>query len=285
MEQIVKKMSLFGISLLITCNVFGYATLSSKMTQVATTTSYKNTYAVIIAVADYQYFPAQTGGDLRYTDDDARKFYQFLCAKSGGNIPPQNIQLLINKRATKAAILNAITKVFARAKADDRIIFYFSGHGLPGYLIPNDGLSDDIKTFLSFKELKRRLRFSPAKTKLCFIDACNANSIKLGTHQNSKTEAAQKVSAKKDKNSNVVIMVSSQSYQYSQENMQLKQGVFSYYLINGLKGKADKNKDRTISIAELHQYVYKNVKSYTMDSQTPHTYGNFDIHMPVVTLK
>lgn len=39
---------------------------------------YKNTYAVIIGVADYKYFPPGPGGDLTFTVNDAYKMNQFL---------------------------------------------------------------------------------------------------------------------------------------------------------------------------------------------------------------
>lgn len=265
----------------ITIGVFLYSTVLTAgiiaLPQLKASTSIQKTYAVIVAVADYQYTPNQAGGDLKYTDDDARKFYQFICSDKGGKATPQDVALLINRNATKAKILSTLEKVFSIAKKEDRIIFYYSGHGLPGFLIPSDGLSNDQSTLISFDELKEKLKNCKSSTKLCFIDSCNANSIKLGT---------KKIKKKRNKqlDSNIVIMVSSQSYQYSLENNQLKQGVFSYFLINGLKGKADQNQDKTISITELHLYVYTNVKEYTLDAQIPHTFGNFDKNMPVAIL-
>lgn len=236
---------------------------------------YVNTYAVVVAIADYENYE-EGGGDLRFSDDDAAKFYEFLCDANGGKVPRDNISLLINQRATRANILRQLHEVFARATADDRIIFYYSGHGVPGLLIPYDVKGKE--NVVTYAELKNAFKKSKASIKLCLIDACNANSIKItpSTTPKTTTRTAQATE--------VAIMVSSQSYQSSIEFESLGQGVFSYFLLKGLRGSADRNKDNIINIAELHTYIYKNVKVYTGNAQVPHTYGRFNKTMPIAIL-
>lgn len=241
-------------------------------------TKFDKTYAVIVAISDYQFFPSGPGGDLQYTDADARKFYQYLVSPTGGQVAPQDVVLLINQAATKNSILKMLDHVFSKAKANDRIIFYFSGHGHAGYLMPSD--AKDVQSLISYEQLKAVFKNSRAKTKLCLIDACHANSIKLSGKKEPQGPANQA-----NGNSTVIVMVSSQSYQSSVEDSNLKQGAFSYFLLKGLKGEADTNGDKIITIAELHRYVYFNVKKYTYDKQEPHTFGKFDLDMPVAILK
>jgi uncharacterized caspase-like protein len=57
--------------------------------------------------------------------------------------------------------------------------------------------------------------------------------------------------------------------------------VFSHFLIKGLKGGADKDSDRLITIAELYDYISTNVKSYTANAQNPVIMGDYDEKMPV----
>ena len=238
---------------------------------------FQKTYAAIIAISDYQYSPAGTGGDLNYTDDDARKFYQYLVSPTGGKVAPQNVVLLINQAATKNAILKMLGHVFSKAKENDRVILYYSGHGQPGYIIPSD--AHDAKTLISYDSIKRILKKCRAKTKLCFIDACNSDSIKSPGRKTNSNAAGNKKT-----NASVVIMVSSQSDQSSVEDSNLKQGAFSYFLLKGLKGEADTDMDKTVTIEELHKYVYFHVKKYTFGKQVPHTFGRFDLDMPVALL-
>ncbi len=240
--------------------------------------NYQNTYAVIVAISDYQYF-ASGAGDLNYTDDDARKFYQYLVSPNGGGVAPQNVVLLINQAATKSAILKMLDHVFSKAKENDRVILYYSGHGQAGYLIPSD--ASDAHSLISYDRIKRSFKKCRAKTKMCFIDACNSNSIQLSKKQKTSSSGARE----KKTDVSVVVMVSSQSYQSSVEDSNLKQGAFSFFLLKGLKGGADTNSDKTVTIEELHKYVYFHVKKYTFGKQVPHTFGHFDLDMPVAVLK
>ena len=81
------------------------------------------------------------------------------------------------------------------------------------------------------------------------------------------------------------ILLSSKSEETSLESKGLRQGVFSHFLLRGLKGEADLNKDSVVTIKELFEYVSLNVKEYTEDKQTPEIKGEFDAQMPVVFKK
>ena len=76
-------------------------------------------------------------------------------------------------------------------------------------------------------------------------------------------------------------MLSSKQEETSLESSGMRQGVFSHYLIDGLKGASDLNKDRIITIRELYDYVYANVKKFSGNAQTPVIAGNYDNNMPV----
>ena len=52
-----------------------------------------------------------------------------------------------------------------------------------------------------------------------------------------------------------------------------KHGVFSYYLMKGMEGDADSNKDKKITSGELHNYVLANV-SRMQRNQTPELQGD-----------
>ncbi|MBK9110102.1 MAG: hypothetical protein IPM92_17490 [Saprospiraceae bacterium] len=56
---------------------------------------------------------------------------------------------------------------------------------------------------------------------------------------------------------------------------------FFTFLIRGLKGDADADGDQTIVLKELFEYIYKNVREYTGNVQTPMIAGDYDEQMPV----
>ena len=60
----------------------------------------------------------------------------------------------------------------------------------------------------------------------------------------------------------------------------LRHGVFTYYLLRGLKGAANANSDQIVTIRELYTYVHTKVREYTTNVQTPVLTGAFDDAMP-----
>ena len=82
-------------------------------------------------------------------------------------------------------------------------------------------------------------------------------------------------------NGGTAIMTSSKQEEVSLEYGGLRQGVFSHFLIKGLKGYADANSDKLVTIDELYSYIYNQVRQYTANKQTPSITGDFDKNMPV----
>lgn len=80
-------------------------------------------------------------------------------------------------------------------------------------------------------------------------------------------------------------MMSSKGEEYSLEDGGLRSGIFSHFLVRGLKGEADRDKDRIITVNELFNFVYQNVRSYTGNVQTPTLTGRFDQLMPVAVIR
>jgi uncharacterized caspase-like protein len=55
----------------------------------------------------------------------------------------------------------------------------------------------------------------------------------------------------------------------SAENDELKHGVFTYYLVEGLKGMADADEDGLITVEEVYRYVSDKVPQATGQEQHP----------------
>ena len=64
-------------------------------------------------------------------------------------------------------------------------------------------------------------------------------------------------------------MTAGQSMQYSQISSKYEQSIYTHYFIDGLKGRADADKDGVLSIHELHNYVRKMVSIETEHKQVP----------------
>lgn len=240
----------------------------------------QRTFAVIVGVSDY--FVGQPGkGDLQFSDDDARSFHALLRSPAGGSVPDENIRVLIDKQATRNNVLQALT-IFRQATRGDRVIFYFSGHGERGMFLPYDYGTSQTAT-LWHEDIKAAFLRSQAGTKFLLADACMAGTMKKRNAQPHPVVAAN--SPLHNPESKVVIILSSQDKEYSRETADLKQGAFTFYLVEGAKGAADENKDGVVSIREVATYVNRELRRKTNKKQTPRVIGRFDENMPFTAVR
>ncbi|MFM9948378.1 MAG: caspase family protein [Saprospiraceae bacterium] len=234
-------------------------------------------WAVIIGAARYSAMPT-----LRYTDDDAYQLYAFMKSPEGGAIPDHQITLLIDEDATRANILQSMRSVFFRADENDVVLFYFSGHGLQGAFLPID--YDGINNSLSHEEIREILKISKAKHKLVLADACHSGSLMVvKTPLYITLEKFYK--AFEETQGGMALLLSSKGEEFSLEDGGLRSGIFSHFLIRGLKGEADGDGDKIVTIKELFDFVYQKVRRYTANVQTPTLSGKFDAKMPVAMIR
>lgn len=234
-------------------------------------------WAVVIGAARYSTMPT-----LRYTDDDAYQIFAFLKSPEGGALPDDQIKLLIDEDATRSNILYAMRSLYAKADENDVILFYFSGHGIEGAFLPID--YDSGKNQLFHTEVRDILLSSRAKHKIVLADACHAGGL-LALKDGVDTELVKFYKAFEDTRGGMALLLSSKSEEYSLEDSGLRSGVFSHFVVQGLKGAADTNGNKIVSIQELYNFVYKQVRRYTANIQTPVLTGTFDPNMPIAVVR
>lgn len=234
-------------------------------------------WAVVVGVASYSHMPP-----LQYTDDDAYRMYAFLKSPEGGALKDEQIKILVDDAATKDNILFAMDEVFRNAGPNDLVMMYYSGHGLKGSFLPID--FDGQNNKLLHAEISGILNRSKAKYKLFIADACHSGSMfnqkgaidnTLKNYYTSLAKAAP----------GTALILSSKSGETSLESSGLRQGVFSHFLLRGLKGEADSDYNDIVNVQELYDYIFKNVKSYTVQQQSPVIEGDYDRNMTVSVLR
>ncbi|MCB0545101.1 MAG: caspase family protein [Saprospiraceae bacterium] len=236
-------------------------------------------WAVVVGVGRYTSMPS-----LKFTDDDAYRFYTFLRSVEGGALPEEQVAILVDDDATRANILKKMREYFLRADENDVVLLYFSGHGLEGCFLPVD--YDGYNNKLRHDEVKQIFNESKAKHKLCIADACHSGSLNYGGGSLAAKGPApvslqRYYKAFEDASGGIALLMSSKAEELSLEDHGLRQGVFTYYVLQGLKGNADTNNDMLVSIKELYRYVYVKVREYTGNIQTPVLTGDYDDDMPV----
>jgi hypothetical protein len=236
-------------------------------------------YALIVGVATYHHTTS-----LKYTDDDAYRLYAFLKSPEGGALPDEQITILIDDAATRPNILNAMDRITALAGEDDVIMVYTSGHGLKGSFVPFD-FDGTTKNLISYEEWFTKLDKAATKHKLFIADACHSGSMMASARSAWEADLELFYDRYQNISSGNAFISSSKSEEVSLEYGGLRQGIFSHYLIRGLKGEANKNKDAWVTVSEMYDFVSSEVKKYTAGAQNPVISGSYDPNMPVAMVR
>ncbi len=235
-------------------------------------------WAVVVGVARYVHMPV-----LKYTDDDAYHIYAFLKSPEGGALPDEQIRVLIDEDATRSNILRTMRQTFMKADENDVVLLYYSGHGLPGYFLPVD--FDGFNNKVDHEDIKAIFSESKAKHKLCLADACHSGTLTAMKVAPAEVAIQKFYEAFENAGGGTALLLSSKGDEFSLEDGGLRQGVFSHFLIRGLKGEADGNSNKIVTIQELFEFVFAKVTSYTGNAQTPTITGKFDPKMPVSVMR
>lgn len=235
-------------------------------------------WAVVVGVSSYNHMPV-----LRYTDDDAYRFYAFLKSPEGGALSDDQVRVLVDEDATRDNIINTMTDVFSKAGSSDLIMLYFSGHGLQGSFLPID--YDGFNNKLLHEEINEIFSKSHARYKLCIADACHSGSLLAMKGATAESALATYYKTLGQAQAGTALIMSSKSEETSLESSGLRQGVFSHFLIRGLKGEADKDGNHVVTVDELYNYIYENVRDYTGNRQSPVIKGDYDKTMTVSVVR
>lgn len=201
------------------------------------------TYALITGVSSY----ADPRNNTHQTTLDAQNFRNIMRNET------KNITLLTSKNATVDATIEKLKKFAAGTKEDDRIVFFYSGHGDGGQGGSKPGIyMHDGKT-LPYETIVKILRASKAKEKVIVINACYSGT--LGDVIKSMGE-----------NNDIIAMTSSRPDEVTYEDSLLGGCFFTRSLEKALMGKADVNADKKVSVMEAFRYVHKDVVDRTTKS-------------------
>lgn len=237
-------------------------------------------WAVVVGVSAYQNPGIPS---LAFADRDARAFADFLRTESGGGFDDDHLKVLINQDATIGNIRDALINFLSQAIDMDLVIIYFAGHGAPEparpnnlYLLAHDTDPNLLGTtaFPMWQIQDVLARYISAKRIVVFSDACHSGGISVNyatrglavTESNLINQYLADLSRSKE---GVVVFTASAAGEVSQEFPDLGHGVFTYYLLEGLKGAADFNNDYTVTVNEVMQYVEEQVKRRTRGAQNP----------------
>jgi len=252
-------------------------------------------YALVVGITNYKHFSLS---GLQYPADDARAFKEFLV---DSNINKDKIITLLNDEATSDNFDDALRRLVSKSDSDDQVIIYYSGHGASGpdkdgdesnyseddthdeYFATYDTDPQNIYlTAYSDDDFANKISSLEAKDVLIFLDSCYAGGAAKGVKGITKGVSVDNVFTDLGfKGNKVTLFAASTQKQTSYESEQLGHGIFTHFLLEGLKGKADANSDGTITGTELKDYLPAQVSNYVEEHDLPKKYNGTE-QQPVV---
>ena len=238
-------------------------------------------YALVVGIAKYQNLPEKF--QLHFPERDADAMYSILISPEGGNFRAENVKKLVGADATRANIKRELEEWLPSvAKPDDRVLIYFAGHGFVvggvPYLAPYDFHTENVEeTAYAMSDLGHvfgsRIQ---AKWKVLLTDSCHSGAITPDTDIQTINRSLL------DLNTSVFSLTASRDRERSFESAEWGggHGIFTYYVVRGMEGAADENRDGIVTADELAEYVRRNVREATSGTQNPTSdRGSFDPNM------
>jgi len=184
---------------------------------------------------------------------------------------------LLNEGESK--IRRSIARFFVNRQRDDLLLLYFSGHGVRNdqgqlFLAANDTeISILDATGIPADFVTHAMNNSRSQRQLLVLDCCNSGAFAHGSKSASAIGKSMGIAtAFEGSGFGRVVLTATDSTQYAWEGDKVigntQKSVFTHFLIEGLKGNADRDGDGRIHVDELYDYAYEQVVRRT-PKQTP----------------
>lgn len=222
-------------------------------------------YIFTIAVNKYR------DGDLqlKYAINDANALSQLAGEKARSLFAKVHIHTLQNEQVTKAKLEASFAEIGKQTRRDDVFVMFVAGHGITGerdgsyYFLPVNfrytGEESIPAQGVSMNDFKKYLTHIQAAKSLLLIDTCNSGSFSEAIASRGVTEKTA-ITKLARATGRATIAASSKS-QVALEGYE-GHGVFSYTVLEGLKGKAS-NKKGEITVNLLANFIEETLPEIT----------------------
>ena len=208
---------------------------------------------------------------LRYAASDAHAMARVL--ESLGGVAPGNLVFVAD--GSRRALQDGFAKIEQMLRAEKtsgvrrELVFYYSGHS------DEDGLLVGGER-ISYQELRAFIHQAPADLSLAILDSCESGAFTR--HKGGARRAPFLLDASSDTHGHA-FLTSSAANEVAQESDRIAASFFTYYLVSGLRGAADANRDRRVTLQEAFQFASQETLARTERTQggPQHAAYEFDL--------
>ncbi|MBI3551222.1 MAG: caspase family protein [Elusimicrobia bacterium] len=218
-------------------------------------------FALIVGIEDYRGIPKAAFGSR-----DAQTFKRY--AQSVLGVPEENIIFLEGDKAARTDLVKYVEEWLPRnVSKDSRVYFYYSGHGAPdpskgtAYLVPWDGDPQFLdSTAYPVSRLYEKLGELKSKETLVLLDTCFSGMGGRSVIAKNLRPLVSVIEAPRPKLKRLSVLTAASGDEVAGGLEAQQHGLFTYYLLKGLKGEADANHDGHVELGELYDFVNAKVR-------------------------
>ncbi|MDD4241293.1 MAG: ankyrin repeat domain-containing protein [Smithellaceae bacterium] len=222
----------------------------------------KKAYAIVIGIERYR----QSLPRADFADRDAAVVVKYLENTLG--YPGENIITLTNDRALQSDFAKYFEKWLPNhVEPGSRVFIYYSGHGAPdpktggAYLVPYDGDPTFItETGYSLNRMYAALGKLPAKEIIVVLDSCFSGSGGRSVLARGARPLVMNLQTATVLPKNMTVMAASSGEQISSTYHEKGHGLFTYFLLKGIKDGDVLTSDGALRMDDLYGYVKPQVE-------------------------
>lgn len=238
----------------------------------------KNSYAIVIGIESYR----QKLPKADFASHDAKIISEYLTKTMG--YPEENVITLINDRALKSDMEKYFDRWLANnVEENGRVFIYYSGHGAPNtktgdaYLVPYDGDPTFIaETGYSISRLYESLGKLKAREITVVLDSCFSGAGGRSVLAKGAKPLVVMINTPNIQK-NISVMSASSGDQVSSAYEEKGHGLFTYFLLKGIKNEDVVKPDGSVAISDLFGYLKPQVERIARkqfnNEQTPQLIG------------
>jgi uncharacterized caspase-like protein len=213
--------------------------------------------------------------DLKYAVNDAREIVNFFKTQEGKAYNKVNSLLISDeeeKKPTAGNIINSLYDFLGNATDEDVILLFLAGHGIKDarnnfFFCSSDTVINDDGSIQRYNAIPAseiiNIKNLPGK-KIIFIDSCHSESV-----SNTRSVSTDNTALLRQlREPSTIVFTSCTSNQLAHEYDAQQHGVFTYAILDGLRGAAASS-DGAVNMKALDAHVSDTVSKMTHGAQNP----------------
>lgn len=255
-----------------------YLLVAAAMLAMSAPACAATTWAVLVGVSKYE---TPQIASLKYPAADAAGIRDALIDPQIGGLPASQVRVLADGEATRANILASVDEFLKpNVQPGDQVIVFLAGHGVAkgvgadakSYLLPTDvkGLTTAAleSSAVDLRVLSSKLGELPASQFVLFVDACREDptpgrGVKGNVLSDVLSRGVHVIPQDTTRPATSATFFACAVGQRAFEDPTLKHGVFTYYILDGIRNAAVPRKpDGAVELGTLASYVQGAVKTW-----------------------